>query len=76
MRRPLGLVVVLSRLVVAMNNGVNPMVVRIATPLSMLVFELLPTGYIVVAAKSSDTCVSRHIPNNRSHIHGALRPSP
>lgn len=59
-----------------MNSGVNPIVVRMATPDSMLVFAKLPLGYIVVAAKSSDTCVSRHIPKSVSQIHGALRPKP
>lgn len=75
MRRPFGLEVVLSRLLVAMNRGVKPIEVKIATPLSSDVFGDV-VGNIVVAAKSIATCVRRQIERRVSQIHGELRPRP
>lgn len=76
MRRPLGLVVELSKLLVHMNRGVKPIDVKIATPLSSEVFVAVSGSYICVAAKSIATCVRRQTHKIVIQIHGELRPSP
>jgi len=76
MRRPLGLVVELRRLLVHMNSGVRPMEVRMATPEDTDVLGTLSIGVSCVVAKSIDTCTSRQTHSIVIQIHGQLRPRP
>ena len=55
MRLPLGPEIMFNMLAVDMNSGVKLISVRIATPLSRLVFDADAGGNMEVAAKSSDT---------------------
>lgn len=55
MRLPLGPEIMFNMLAVDMKSGVKLISVRIATPLSRLVFDADAGGNMEVAAKSSDT---------------------
>ena len=56
-RRPFGPEVMLSTLAVDMNNGVRLISVRMATPVSRVVFVRYVSGNITVAARSRATWV-------------------
>ena len=60
-RRPFGPFVMLRTLAVDMNSGVKLISVRIATPVSRVVFDNLVSGYKTVAAKSSATCMCQRL---------------
>lgn len=70
MRRPFGPEVIFSMLAVDMKSGVNPISVRMATPVSKVVFVSFVSGNMTVAARSSATLIALAVARLGPRHHG------